>query len=141
MWWKGYRPECAHMVGAQRYQALRSSEQRPRPNRRSAACRSTMEINTLNRFPRMIGSSLSALRRKASSSKRCGVPAYSGSGSRLKSKYHSLAQDSTSGKLPCVSKTCQRAGPWTPKVPRENAIVRKTSLFRTLLHICRRIVL
>ena len=43
---------------------LRSSAQRPRPNRRSAACRSTMEINTLNRFPRMIGSSLSTLRQE-----------------------------------------------------------------------------
>ena len=40
-----------------RRDGLRSSDQKPLLNRHSAACRSTMEINTWHRFPRMIGGS------------------------------------------------------------------------------------
>ena len=61
---------------------------------------------------------------------RGGVSAYSGS---VKSKYHSLAQDSTSGKLPCVSKTCQRAGPWTPKVPEGERYCKEDFTFQDIV--------
>ena len=42
----------------------------------------------------------------------------------------------TSGRLLCALKICQRAGQWIRKVPGENGIVKMISLFRTLLHIC-----
>ena len=50
-------PKTKGWVEYTRKDGLRSSDQKPLPNRHSVVCRSTMEINTWNRFPRMIGGS------------------------------------------------------------------------------------